>query len=163
MLLALLCAGCSSGSATTQHIELNAGPAAAAFDTPVHITVSGLPPGGGVTVQAQTRDDQGRRWESQAQFRATAAGTLNLATAVPVSGSYHVADAAGLLWSLHPAYTTNPAATYVPEAPGFSVTVQVLADGHVEATTTLRRELASPRPACRQYAGTALPAPCPPR
>ncbi len=82
--------------------------------------------------------------ESQAQFRATAAGTLNLATAVPVSGSYRVADAAGLLWSLHPAYTTSPAAQYIPEAPGFSVTVQVVADGHVEATTILRRELTPP-------------------
>jgi hypothetical protein len=61
VVLALLCAGCSSGSATPQHIELDAGPAAGAFDTPVHITVSGLAPGGGVTVQAQTRDVQGRR------------------------------------------------------------------------------------------------------
>jgi dienelactone hydrolase len=142
VLLALLCAGCSSVSAATQHMELDAGPAAAAFDTPVHITVSGLAPGERVTVQAQTRDALGRRWESQAQFRATAAGTLNLATAVPVSGSYHVADADGLLWSLHPAYTTNPAAAFSAELPGFVVTVQVLADGHVEATATLRRELA---------------------
>jgi dienelactone hydrolase len=140
VLLALLCAGCSSGSASTQHVRLAAGPAAAAIDTPVHVTVSGLPPGGPVTVRAQTRDNQGRLWESQAQFRATAAGTLNLATAVPVSGSYHVADAAGLLWSLHPAYTANPAA-YIPKDTGFSLTVQVLADGQAEATTTLRREL----------------------
>jgi dienelactone hydrolase len=144
VLLALLCAGCSSGSAATQHIELDAGPAAAAFDAPVHITVSGLPPGGAVTVQAQTRDHQGRRWESQAQFRATAARTLNLATAVPVSGSYHVADADGLLWSLHPADTTNPAAGFSAEPPGFAVTVQVLADNHVEADATLRREVTPP-------------------
>ncbi len=57
VLLALLCAGCSSGSASTQHVTLAAGPAAAAFDTPVHVTVSGLPPGRPVTVQAQTHDD----------------------------------------------------------------------------------------------------------
>jgi hypothetical protein len=141
VLLALLCAGCGSESASTQHIELDAGPAVAAFDAPVHITVSGLPPGGRLTVRAQTRDAQGRTWESQAQYRATAAGTLNLTTAVPVSGSYHVADANGLLWSLHPAYTTNPAAAYSPKPPGFAVTVQVLADGHVEATATVRREV----------------------
>jgi dienelactone hydrolase len=144
VLLALLGAGCGSGPVTTQHIVLDAGPAAAAFDAPVHVAVSGLPPEGAVTVQAQARDGLGRRWDSQAQFRATSAGTLNLATAVPVSGSYHVADAAGLLWSLHPAYTTNPAAQYIPKPPGFSVTVQVLAGGHVEATTTLRRELTPP-------------------
>jgi hypothetical protein len=56
-----------------------------------------------------------RLWESQAQFRATATGTLNLATAVPASGSYHVADADGLLWSLQPAYTTSAGAQYVPK------------------------------------------------
>jgi dienelactone hydrolase len=142
VLLALLGAGCSSGPATTRSVELDAGPAAAAFDTSVHITVSGLPPGGGVTVQAQTRDGQGRLWQSQAQFRATAAGTLNLATAVPVSGSYHVADASGLLWSL--ASTTGPAVQFIPSPRGFSVTVRVLVGGHVEATTTLGRELTAP-------------------
>lgn len=36
VLLALPCAGCSSGSASTQHVTLAAGPTAAAFDTPVH-------------------------------------------------------------------------------------------------------------------------------
>jgi hypothetical protein len=46
--------------------------------------------------------------------------------------------------ALHPAYTTNPAATYSAEPPGFAVTVQVLADGHVEATTTLHREVTPP-------------------
>ena len=143
-LLALLGAGCSGGSSSTQPVTLAAGPAAAAFDTPVHVAVGGLPPGGSVTVQAQTHDDLNRLWESQAEFRATAAGTLNLATAVPVSGSYHVADAAGLLWSLHPAYTINPAAQFIPKDTGFSVTVQVLADGHVEAATTLRREMTLP-------------------
>ncbi len=99
-----------------------------------------MAPGQRVTVQAQTRDDLGRRRESQAQIRATAAGTLNLATAVPVSGSYHVAGDNGLLWSLHPAYTTSPAAGYSFKPPGFAITVQALAGGHVEATTTLRRE-----------------------
>jgi hypothetical protein len=35
VLLALLCAGCGSGPADPQHVELDAGPAAAAFDAPV--------------------------------------------------------------------------------------------------------------------------------
>ena len=78
-----------------------------------------------------------------ARRRASAAGTLNLATAVPVSGSYHVADANGLLWSLHPTYTSSPAG-YSVNPPGFTVTVQVLVGGHVEATATLRREYLPP-------------------
>ena len=67
------------------------------------------------------------------------AGTLNLARAVPASGSYHVADAAGLLWSLRPAFTSNPATQFYLGATGFTVRLQVLAGGHVQATATLTR------------------------
>ncbi len=82
-------AGCAAGAA-------GCGPAAALVD-PVHVSVSGLPPAGLVTVQARALDRHGQPWISAAAFRASATGTLNLATGVPVSGSYHVADAAGLL------------------------------------------------------------------
>ena len=64
------------------------------------------------------------------------------ASAVPVSGSYHVADAAGLIWSLHPAYSiSSPAQFYMPDS-GVSLTVQVLADGKVQAATVLHRQAA---------------------
>jgi dienelactone hydrolase len=59
---------------------------------------------------------------------------------VPVSGSYHVADAAGLLWSLHPAFASSPATEFYPPGHGFSLRLQVLADGHVQAATTLLRQ-----------------------
>ena len=131
--------GCSSGAAAVLHVRLDAGPAVAALVTPIHVTVSGLPPGGAVTLRARTTDYEGRHWQSAAQFRATSTGRLNLATAVPVSGSYHVADAAGLLWSLRPAFTSNPDAQFIENYTGFTVTLQVLAGGRVEATSTLRR------------------------
>lgn len=141
VLFVLLGGGCSSGSATALQVHLDAGPAAAPFDTPVHITVSGLSPAGLVTLQATARDSQGRLWESAAGFRASAAGTLNLAAAVPVSGSYHVADAAGLLWSLHPTFTRNPEAGFIMGNSGFTVRLEVLAGGQVRATATLARLL----------------------
>jgi hypothetical protein len=78
---------------------------------------------------------------SAAVFRATATGTLNLATAAPVAGSYHVADPGGLLWSLHPAPGTNQAAGFSPPAAGFTVRLQVLTGGRVRATATLQRQL----------------------
>ena len=143
--------GCSSGKAAALHVRLDAGPAVAAFVTPVHVTVSGLTPGGLVTVRARTTDYKARPWQSAAQFRASRAGTLDLATAVPVSGSYHVADAAGLLWSLRPAFTRNPDAQFLENFTGFTVTLQVLADGQVRATRTLRR--ADIVPASIQTAG----------
>jgi len=80
---------------------------------------------------------------SAAQFRATTAGTLNLATAVPVAGSYHVADAGGLLWSLQPDFPSTAAAQFISDWT-CSVTVSVVADGGVQASMTLIRQGASP-------------------
>jgi dienelactone hydrolase len=136
--LVLACGGCSGGSAGALNVRLNAVPAAAAFDAPVHITVSGLP-AGLVAVEAWARDYQGRLWQSAAQFRASSAGTLNLATAVPVSGSYRVANAGGLLWSLHPVFTSNPDTQFILGSTGFTVRLQILVGGHVQASATLVR------------------------
>jgi Acyl-CoA thioester hydrolase/BAAT N-terminal region len=139
--LVLAAAGCGSGGASANvPVQLDAGPAAAAAVAPVHVAISGVPAAGLVTVQARTTDDQGRPWESAAVFRASAAGTLNLATAVPVSGSYHTADAAGLLWSLHPAFTASPGTAFATSR-GFTIRLQVLTGGRVRATATLHRQL----------------------
>jgi dienelactone hydrolase len=138
--LMLAGAGCGGGSAGAS-VRLDAGPAVAALVDPVHVSVSALPPAGLVTVQARALDRQGQPWVSAAVFRASAAGTLNLATAVPVSGSYHTADAAGLLWSLRPAPGTNQATSFSPPAAGFTVRLQVLTGGRVRASVTLRRLL----------------------
>ncbi len=137
----LLCAGCSGASVSAPHarVDLSAGPFSAPFDTPVHITVSGLPSDGLVTLRARADDYQGRPWESAAQFRASAAGTLNLATAAPVSGSYRVADAAGLLWSLRPAFAAGPTTQFYINDTGFVVQLQVAVGGRVRATATLVR------------------------
>ncbi len=131
--------GCGSGTAAALHVRLDAGPAVAALVTPIHVTVSGLPPGSVVTVRARAADYEDRTWRSAAKFRASSTGTLDLATAVPLSGSYHVADAAGLLWSLSPAFTKNPDAQFTVNYRGFTVTLQVLADGRGQATGVLRR------------------------
>src|SRR6202034_148620 len=119
-------------------VRLEAGPAVAALIDPVHVSVAGLPPAGLVTVQARALDRQGHLWVSAAVFRASAAGTLNLATAVPVSGSSHTADAAGLLWSLHPASDSH-LSDFSTSAAGFTVRLEVLTAGNVVATATLQR------------------------
>ena len=137
--LVLAAAGCGGGSPGAPPVRLDAGPAAAALVDPVHVSVSGLAPAALVTVQARALDRQGQPWVSAAVFRASATGTLNLATAVPVSGSYHVADAAGLLWSLHPAPGTRAATGFLTSAAGFTVRLQVLTGGRVRAAATLQR------------------------
>ena len=65
-----------------------------------------------------------------------------------MSGDYHVADSNGLLWSLQPTFTRNPVTQFLMNYPGFSVTVQVLANGRVQASQTLRR--VGPVPASTQ-------------
>ena len=141
--LAIAGAGCSSASANTP-VRLDAGPASAASIVPVHVSISGLPAAGLATVHARTTDDQGRPWESAATFRASATGTLSLASAVPVSGSYPTADAAGLLWSLHPAFTTSPGAPFIAPRAGFTVRLTVLTGGHLRASATLKRQVPVP-------------------
>jgi dienelactone hydrolase len=141
--LALAGAGCGGGSPATL-VRLDASPAAAASIAPVHVSISGLPAAGLVTVQARTTDDHGRPWQSAAVFRASATGTVNLASAVPVSGSYHTADPAGLLWSLHPAFTTSPGTAFIASGAGFTVRLTALTGGHVQASATLRRKLTAP-------------------
>ena len=138
--IALAAAGCGSGAANAP-VPLDAGPATAAFVAPVHVSISGLPATGLVTVQAQMVGQKGQPWQSAAVFRASTAGTLNLSTAVPVSGSYHTADAAGLLWSLHPASPNNTTNPLSVSAPAFTVRLTVLTGGHVRATATLQRQL----------------------
>jgi dienelactone hydrolase len=133
----LAAAGCGSGPPGAP-VRLDAGPAVAAFVDPVHLSVAGLPPAALVTVQARALDQRGQPWVSAAVFRASAAGTLNLATAIPVSGSYHTADAAGLLWSLHPAAGSQPSGFSLAIA-GFTVRLEVLTGGHMVATATLQR------------------------
>jgi dienelactone hydrolase len=144
--LALAAAGCSSGSlsaggSSSAAVRLDAGPATATAVAPVHVSVTGLPASGLVTVQARTTDDQGRPWESAAVFRASGTGTLDLASAVPVSGSYHTADVGGLLWSLHPAFSTGPDTGFVASRTGSAVQLTVLTGAHVRARATLKRLL----------------------
>jgi dienelactone hydrolase len=148
-LAALACGGCGGGAASVPHVRLDAGPADATLVTPVHIVASGLPPGL-VTVQDQTRDYQGRLWQSAAQFRVGNSGRLNLATTKPVSGSYHVADAAGLLWSLRPTFRHTVATQFLMGNAGFAVRLRVLVDGQVRASATLVRSFSLRTPASVQ-------------
>jgi Acyl-CoA thioester hydrolase/BAAT N-terminal region/BAAT / Acyl-CoA thioester hydrolase C terminal len=122
-------------------VRLDAGPATAALIDPVHVSISGLPPAGLVTVQAQAMGQDGQPWRSAAVFRASADGTLNLATAVPVSGSYHTADPAGLLWSLHPASALSGANPLNGSVHDFTVRLRVLTSGQVRAAAALQRQL----------------------
>ncbi len=80
-------------------------PADALYDEPISIRLDGLPASKHVVVRAVATDDLGHRWASHAEFVATSNGTIDLARIKPVAGSYDIADANGLLWSM----TLDPA------------------------------------------------------
>jgi dienelactone hydrolase len=70
------------------------------YDEAAHVRVRGLHRGDTATLRATSTDALGRRFASGATFVADAHGEIDLATQVPVSGTYHVADPMGLAWSM---------------------------------------------------------------
>jgi dienelactone hydrolase len=111
----------------------------AMFDDPLHVRVSDVRPGQQVTVIASTTDADGRLWQSTATFVAGPDGSVDVASAVPVSGSYRVASATGLLWSMAPSGTDDH--SFVPPATTFTVTLALVVDGTAVAQTHFDRFL----------------------
>jgi dienelactone hydrolase len=72
----------------------------ALFDEQVSVVIEDAAANESVTLRASAIDDLGHRWCSHASVRADAAGRIDLASAVPVSGTYDVADSMGLFWSM---------------------------------------------------------------
>jgi dienelactone hydrolase len=83
-------------------LRIDLSPATALMGTPFSFTVSGLKPGERVVIQGSTVDSKGRAWDSQAEFLASALGTVDLEKQAPASGSYSGPDIFGLLWSMKP-------------------------------------------------------------
>ena len=75
-------------------------PATAVFGEPFHWKVTGLEPGGKVTVKASSTDARKNIWTSEAVYEADASGTVDLERQAPLSGGYEGADIFGLLWSM---------------------------------------------------------------
>ena len=112
----------------------------------MHIVVSGLDPGRTVTVGLRSTDMNGYAWASQAVFRSNGSGTVDLADAPAVSGSYHGVDPMGLIDALQSvpgkegeatAYYWNPRA-----AQRFQVTVTE--NGSTVATGEFSRSVTTP-------------------
>lgn len=77
-------------------------------DQPLSITLDGLPPKTELRVRAERvihssfLGNQRRRFRSEAFYASDARGRIDLASAVPLRGSYEGADLRGLFWSMKP-------------------------------------------------------------
>ena len=133
-------------------------PAVTPIDEPVAIQLSGFAPDTEVTVRATTvgtaypnLEPGGSTRTSSATFRTNAQGAVDLATQAPLSGSYTMANAMGLFWSMKDAEAgTSTVASPRPDSanPGafvpyrYEITAEV--DGAVVARATLDQNLGSP-------------------
>ncbi|UOR01439.1 acyl-CoA thioesterase/BAAT N-terminal domain-containing protein [Leucobacter allii] len=86
----------------TAALRLRASPELGTVEDPVEIEVTGAVPGGAVRVDARLRLSGGRRLSAWGVFGADERGRVDLGEATPIDGSYAVADASGLIWSLRP-------------------------------------------------------------
>ncbi|HTX62349.1 MAG TPA: acyl-CoA thioesterase/bile acid-CoA:amino acid N-acyltransferase family protein [Acidimicrobiales bacterium] len=72
------------------------------LDGRLALTVSSAKAGDPVTVRARMVTPSGNIWRSEAVYRAGDDGTVDLASAEPLAGSYLGVDPNGLLWSMAP-------------------------------------------------------------
>lgn len=124
---------------TSQRTVIEADPVTSRVDEPIHLTVSGLPPGQPVTIRATTSDGSLRPWASSASFLAGDDGTVDVSAAAPVSGTYSGVDAGGLLWSMVPAGDRHPTFFVRRKAAPLRVHVSVEAAGNNLAACDLER------------------------
>jgi hypothetical protein len=79
--------------------------------------VTGAQAGQRVRLDATATDRQGRVFSSNATFVAGTDGTVDVASAAPVGGSYTGAHATGLLWSMVPTGRSDFYFTPAPSRP----------------------------------------------
>lgn len=82
--------------------KLTAVPLSALVDEPVHIRVTGLTPFQVVCLQASLKDDKGNLFNSQAFYRASEVGEVDLERDSSLGGDYMGVHPMGLFWSMKP-------------------------------------------------------------
>src|SRR5882672_1820036 len=125
-------------------MRLIASPANALYDEPISIRLAEFPATTKVVVRASADDDLGRRWIGHAEFFTDANGAVDLTLQAPVDGSYRVADAMGLLWSMTLDSTIKERRPFIKTSCD-PVTVKLGAeiDGRVVASVELSRKFAA--------------------
>jgi dienelactone hydrolase len=95
-----------------------------------------------ISIQANTIDDNGIKWVSNASFEANNCGVVDLALQSPIAGSYEGIDPIGLLWSMQPE-SGNPSSFKVKREE-YSVTLRVFRDKQEVASKDIIRLRKSP-------------------
>jgi dienelactone hydrolase len=126
------------------HFEISPNPAF--VDEDVRVCVRGLPASALISIHAATEDDQGRRWDSQAHFRADSAGLVDASVQESLGGSYRGAAPMGLFWSMESAAacadgsSSFAKSTTLPDR----VDLEAQLDGRAIARASLTRNFFAP-------------------
>jgi acetyl esterase/lipase len=127
------------------------------LDSSLELAVSGLQPGSLVTLRARLLAPDGLRWTSSAQFAASAAGLVDVASDAPVAGSYAGTDANGLLWSLTPDLPSDAEqSALLSGVTPLRVEIGCAADGRELGAGTVTIERSAPGTQVRDVRGHGL-------
>jgi dienelactone hydrolase len=110
-------------------------PTVSLVDEPVHIRATGFPVSHPLLLRAHLLTKFGS-WESFALFQTDGTGCLDVARAVPLRGTYEVADPMGLFWSMTTVERTSSA---VEAWELGTMTLTAETDGMVLASVSCRR------------------------
>jgi dienelactone hydrolase len=134
----------ASSASGDVHFEILPNPAFA--DEDVRVRVHGLPTSSLISIHAATEDDLGRRWTSEARFRADAAGVIDASVHESLGGSYRGVAPMGLFWSMESAAASvdgsSNFAKNTTSPDGLDFEAQL--DGHVIARASLARSFLAP-------------------
>jgi dienelactone hydrolase len=115
-------------------------------DQEVGIIASGFHAGSKVALLAETIDDLGRVWKSEANFLADAGGKVDPRKQKSVGGTYRGVSAMGLFWSMQLAEPTGTASSTFAKttAEPNEVRISVQIDGRAVSDSTLERIFLAP-------------------
>src|SRR5208282_1564105 len=129
----------ASSAGDSVHFEISPNPAF--VDEDVRVCVRGLTAAALISVQAATDDDQGRRWISQARFRADSGGVIDASLHESLDGSYRGVAPMGLFWSMESAAASADGSSSFAknDSSPDRVEFEALLDGWVVARAGLAR------------------------
>jgi dienelactone hydrolase len=139
-LLVAALAGCSG-----ENVSIHVDHVTSLIDEPLNISVTGLSSNEKVTLRAATVDPWGQTRSSNATFAADSGGSVAVARAAPISGTYSGVDPMGLFWSMQPDGVEFPISGAVaPSSLNESVTLTADVGGKSVARRTIVRRLWDP-------------------
>jgi len=126
------------------HFEIS--PNSAFVDEDVRVCLNGLAAASLISIHAATEDDMGRRWNSQARFRADSSGVVDVSVHESLAGSYRGVAPMGLFWSMESAAANADGSSSFAKSTTSpnSVKFEAQLDGRVLARTALARNLLAP-------------------